>query len=520
MSEFLEYTKHEIKQLENIDKKYRPEINRLMELVIKSETGSKEFDELLEKENAIHEEWQTEIEKVSNRARERAFNAFGGDVETIVSAIKDQLPTYITVAKAMAGKKPSKKERAEQTAQEAKHRQEVIDGINANERLLADHPGDQELIEATEGLKELLNSLPLSNTHDMIYSDQALKKNINDAFSMYLDFLSNVDIEAYKEIQTYIDECIKNKNKLSLDLVRKKTKENGIIDITTRRPTAFITPVDKVSNKAFDNGQLYSSTLLPVAMEKRGSKKQIDTMVSINFDDMQGVQISGKKELTAYDREVHDAIITLAVNGENEYMTGAMIYQTMVGSPGARLAPKQAEAISDSITKLMYSKVTIDATKEAEAFGFEKFKYDGYVVPAERVTATLNGNIVECIHLFRTPPLYEYADKKNQVGRIDIKLLNSPINKNEETITLQGYLYRRILSIKGSSKLSPTIVYETVYKQIDIDALTDGALRKKKTVVRTKIKEILEYWKKEKFIAGYVENTRKQEIYSVTIRLQ
>ena len=287
----------------------------------------------------------------------------------------------------------------------------------------------------------------------------------------------------------------------------------------TRYPDNYITPTDKVSNLAFA-GELTGTQLQQLAMERKGSKKQITTLASIDFEKLNGsVQIKGRKELTAYDREVHDAIITLYVDGGNEYITPQMIYQVMTGNQDAKLNPKQAEAISESITKCMYSRVIIDASEEAKAYGFDSFKYDGSLISGERVTATLNGNVLECLHILREPVLYEYASKKNQIGRFDIKLLNTPINKTEEIITLQGYLYRRILSMKGSSNLSKTIVYETVYNQINVTAASDGALRKKKSKVRRQIKDMLDYWKKENFISGYCENRRGQEIYSVTIRL-
>lgn len=287
----------------------------------------------------------------------------------------------------------------------------------------------------------------------------------------------------------------------------------------TRYPDNFITPTDKVSNLAFA-GELTGTSLQQLAMERRGSKKQITTLASIDFEKLNGsVQIKGRKELTPYDREVHDAIITLFVDGGNEYITPQMIYQVMTGNPKARLEKKQAEAISDSITKCMYSRVIIDASEEAKAYGFDSFKYDGSLISGERVTATLNGNVLECLHILRQPVLYELASRKNQIGRFDIKLLNTPINKTEEIIMLQGYLYRRILSMKGSSSLSKTILYETVYNQLEIKAASPGALRKKKSKVRDQIKTILDYWKQEKFIAGYCENKRGQVVYSVTIRL-
>lgn len=291
--------------------------------------------------------------------------------------------------------------------------------------------------------------------------------------------------------------------------------------VRTRYPDNFITSTDKVSYYAF-TGQIMGPELHSLAMEnQRKSKKQITTIASIDYEKLNGaVQIKGRKELTPYDREVHDAIITLYVDGGNEYITPQMIYQVMTGNPDAYLEKKQAEAISESITKCLYSRVIIDASEEAKAYGFESFKYDGSLISGERVTATLNGNVLECLHILREPVLYEYASKKNQIGRFDIKLLNTPINKTEEIITLQGYLYRRILSMKNSnSNMSKTVVYDTLYKQLEIKAASPGALRKKKAKIREQIRRILDYWKQEKFIAGYCENKRGQEIYSVTIRL-
>ena len=201
--------------------------------------------------------------------------------------------------------------------------------------------------------------------------------------------------------------------------------------IRTRYPNRFVSPVDKVSNIAFNyaevkNLMLYDGHPVSILVGKQGSKKEIATMVSINFDEIEkrGVEIFGSKELSMYDREVHDAIATLCVEGENRWITPQMIYQTMTGDPEARLHPRQTEAINNSVTKMMHSYILIDATREAQAFGFDNFQYDGSLIPAERVTVTLNGNTVVGIHLLRIPPLYEYAERKGQIGRADIKLLN------------------------------------------------------------------------------------------------
>jgi len=353
-----------------------------------------------------------------------------------------------------------------------------------------------------------------------------LQNPTQDDLYKYTDAYFRDHIKIHEDTLIFFESLLKDKKKLkkTFEAYAKKLQqleeENGLPEtvINTFYPVNFLAPTDKVSNLAFSN-ELTGGHIQQLAMERRGSKKQITTLASINFDNLNGsVQIKGRKELTAYDREVHDAIITLYVDGGNEYITPQMIYRVMTGNPDAYLNPKQAEAISDSITKCMYSRLIIDASEEAKAYGFDSFKYDGSLISGERVTASLNGTVVECLRILRPPVLYEYANKKNQIGRFAIKILNTPINKNEEIITLQGYLYRRILSMKNNSNLSKTIVYDTVYNQLDIKAASDGALRKKKAKVRSQVKKILDYWKQEQFIAGYVENKRGQVIYSVTIR--
>ena len=75
----------------------------------------------------------------------------------------------------------------------------------------------------------------------------------------------------------------------------------------------------------------------------------------MSFEELEnaGVIIDAKK-LPPFDREVHDAITTLFVDGGNDVMSVEMIYRTMIGKPKARLAPKQAEAITQSITKMIF----------------------------------------------------------------------------------------------------------------------------------------------------------------------
>ena len=365
---------------------------------------------------------------------------------------------------------------------------------------------------------------------DRLYLDsQTLIKDSAEVLKLHYDFFKD-DPEGTQTIKTIVLDAIASspytgsKGVLFARVNQDAERERLPIkthsgSITTKTPKTWLTPVDKVSGLAFDGaGSLYNSKLVGVDISNRKSKKEILSMVSLDFSD-DSIQITGRKELTPYDREVHDALVTLYVDGENEYITPQMIYRAMTGNPEARLTTKQQEAISNSLNKLMYSRLVIKASKEeCKAYGFDKFTYEGTVIQGEKVAATLNNNVLEVYHLLRQPALFTYADKKKQIGRLDIKLLNSPVNKNEENITLQSYLYRRILAMKGSSSLSPTIIYDTIYKQLEVNAASIGAMRKKRLKVRSTIKEILDYWKAEGFIKGYVENSRRTEFVSVTIR--
>lgn len=349
---------------------------------------------------------------------------------------------------------------------------------------------------------------------------EKLKISLNEAeFKRATELMTEIiklkESESPSELTTeLIAEKIK---KFENELLAKRNIKN-VKSILTKAPKKWITPIDKVSSKAFDGkGTLYDKDLIGVNVGGRKSKKEILSWVSLDFSD-KAIQISGKKELTPYDREVHDALVTLYVDGGNEYITPQMIYRTMTGNQETKLTPKQQEAISNSLNKLMYSKLVIKASDaECKAYGFDKWTYESTVIQGEKSTARMNGEVIEAYHLLREPALYTYASLKNQISRLDIKLLNSPVNKNEENITLQSYLLRRIDAIKKSKKLPPKISYNTIYEQLDIQASSDGALRKKKLKVRNTVKKILDYLKAQNFIKNYTENIHGQEATSITI---
>lgn len=273
----------------------------------------------------------------------------------------------------------------------------------------------------------------------------------------------------------------------------------------TKFPNELITPTDKISNMLF-NGKL-SEELQDLRMERLGSKKELTAKVSIEFDDLENIKLSNRN-ITPYDREVHDAIVSLYVDGKNEYITPLMVYRTMTGNTKGKLTDKTFNDVSEAIERCSRTRVYIDATDEVNGKGYNMDQpvYKENLLYTRSIKGFHNGEPGEWIQIIETPILYKYANSKNQVARMDIKLLNTPINKNEENIILQGYLYRRINSMKGSN-LSRNILYETVYKQLDIKMASAASLRNKQSKIRDTIKNILDYWKEEGFISDFKENT-------------
>lgn len=535
-------TPEEKKSIDNIDAKYMPKLevahrrmNEAMEAWRKAydkkdmkalEIASKEQDAASSVECALNTEWLNEREKITKEAEKRTFNSFNGDANKILDMLKNEVPRHIALFSAFAGNKPTQKDRNEQAKQTEAHKKEICDTINYIREELKTNPDDEELKKSLKNLEELLETgqYNMQLLYDTVFSDENLKEHIFTSMKQYLDYLKVIAPDIHKEALSYIESCIDHKEEMYARVIgEQQAKIKQFPAIITKAPENYISTTDKPSNTLFsaDNDVIYSHKLLSIGINSKGSKKEIKTMLSVDMSELEkeGVKLSSKR-ISPFDREVHDAILTLNVEGGNEFVSLPMIYSTMTGKPCSRLNPKQKEMLSESILRLMHTTVEINASEEASIYGFDQFKYHGQLIAAEMATATINGNTTSALHIFREPVLYSYASNTNKISRAKINLLDSPISKTEETIILQGYLLRRISTMKNKkNKMSKTIVYDTIYKQLDIKAASDNALRKKKLKVREKIYAILNYWKKQKFIIDYTENTKATEKYSITIKI-
>lgn len=346
------------------------------------------------------------------------------------------------------------------------------------------------------------------------------KANIEDSLSQYTALLNEAE---RKNINNFIEEAIKHRKKLWKNAQAKR--RTAIQATTAKKAQEIIYPLDKLSQVLFDNrknGAFYNNTAenIPVWVGDR-SKKHANIIVSVNIDELRKYITLGRNTiLDPYNRAIHDAVISL-YNAGNTHFTPDMLYHFMTGYRRIDKAPEGfRKALDEALTKLMYTSITIDTKNEAELFGLENFQYKGYLLPLTYTRAKINGQDCECWKILERPPLLALAERKNQIGRSTANLLDTGLNTTPDNVVLTHYLLDQILIMQNpKSNRNTTILYDSVYEYLGIDAPNANALKKRKLDIREKIKAILDAWTKSGFISGYGELLEGRKIKGVNITL-
>ena len=315
-----------------------------------------------------------------------------------------------------------------------------------------------------------------------------------------------------------------------------------VADVITTRVDKYTFGTSKTEGVVFDtrkNEGLYTPEGGAINVSRNEVKrKEINVMVSLDFSELKKEEVTIYREsrLTPFDRAVHNAIATLWEEGHrngmksNEYLTPRIIFQLLSGNTGESkdISSEMRKAILESVDKMSSTKITIDNSEEAKTFGYKKLKYFGSLLDSKRIEGVkINGNKVEdCICILQSPALYDYAKLKNQIGTIDIRMLNIPklddlhiiFRNTPQNIELKEYLLQRIIGIKNQkSKMSETIRYETIYEYLRIEAPTRKTFLVKCKKLRDKVKFLLEYWKRQNLIKGYKEEKEGKIIAKIII---
>lgn len=318
-------------------------------------------------------------------------------------------------------------------------------------------------------------------------------------------------LRAVREVMTALREEVDRDpeaGEMKLDAFLGSGKLDELLDRVAKRMEAPATtaehidaldfPLDKVNANVWSllkaDPEGYLAREVDVASDKDAKAgREIVVAYSIDFADLEDMTIT--KTLAPYDKRVYIAVAA-HFNAGQEYVSYQQIYNAM-GYKG-RAGASDLKKIHDSISKMGGARIYIDNLRESEAYGSKPhFTYDGSLLPMERVTAVVNGQLAESvIHVFREPPMVTFARDRQQLTTVSLKLLASPISKTNANIQLEDYLIDRIAHMRNG-RAKKTMLLATIYKN------TGATTTKQKQRTLPKIKKLLAHYKSCGWIKGY-----------------
>lgn len=371
-----------------------------------------------------------------------------------------------------------------------------------------------------------LNILSNAVSEDLISAMAELRDKIQPAFDIVEelhDLQPYIEAEAKKEdytgltykeiIQTYTpgelleqleDPTSKAYQTITAARTAKKTAEH----VTIQRAKNVEYPLDKISGRAWNlftedtGGQI----AVEFDMLPKRQNLQATAYYSINFENL-GNNLKITRRLLPFDKRVYIAVSAL-FNAGNDVITLSQIYYAM-GNTG-RPSGNQLDKIHDALTKMTGARITLDNKQEAEALNgqYPHFVYDGSLLPIERMTAVINGQVTDgAIHIFREPPLMTFAKERKQVTTLSVKLLQSPISKTDVNLSIDDYLIDRISKAKNGKGNSCKILFKTLYDRAGIT----GAKQRQRAP--KKIEKYLEYYQQQDFIKRYTMSADGMTVY-------
>ena len=287
-----------------------------------------------------------------------------------------------------------------------------------------------------------------------------------------------------------------------LAAAREQKAAKEIARITTKTLEALDLPLDKINKHIWNmlegsttDGQISLNFITTgKTNRKRKQPQQMLVYCAINFDALEGLQIT--KQLTPFDKRVFIAVNALINNGSDS-VTASEIHRAMgnTGSPSSA----QIEKICDSLTKMNVGQVFLDNSQEAAQYkNYPLFQYSGPIMPHERISAYINGQLCDTVfHFFRESPIMTFAKGRKQITTIPIKLLDSPISKTDSNLMIDDYLLEEIAHMKNNKTFSRKMLYSTIYQACKIKT------SKQKQRAPEKIETYLKHYQKCGHIKGY-----------------
>ena len=300
-----------------------------------------------------------------------------------------------------------------------------------------------------------------------------------------------------------------------IDDIEKKKSDSKIPPVTNtpiRGIKKSITKAEKEIFKAyFENGKFKADVDITPS-DKGYQPKEYMTFVSLACIDDEGVKYP--KNLTDFDRSVFNAIYSKIRNDGHRYFTVNEITRIVYGIPkNGNPSRGQKSATTKSINKMRILLISIDWSEHLRLNNKPSndisVVIEDYFLPARKVTAKINGNVVECLYLTAYPNLWEYSETVNQIITYPIEATYLPLNMTPDRILIRDYLLERIYQ-----NYQNTISFNTIIEQIaDPKTIT----RDKKKKILADVRVMLNDWRDRNLITNYKEILKGRSVQSFEV---
>jgi hypothetical protein len=307
----------------------------------------------------------------------------------------------------------------------------------------------------------------------------------------------------------------------------EKIVKNIATALNSNKVSDYVIPNTKVAN-LLPSGKLIPDEITDVVVKGQTSRtKEVTTKVVLSYDN-DNVTLRGRHKITAYDRVVHNAIISIK-KADNKHFTPAMVYRTMNGlTDNEKASPVAIEKITESVNKLLATRASIDFTDEAKMYrkNISSATLEGSLIEARKIELKAGKETVIGYEFIseKDPIIYEHAKVSGQIYTIDVNLLQTKykVRGTEEVIIIREYLIRQIEWIKSEKVTrSENITYQGIYEELGISPtnLDEKEYREKTFKIRNHVKAILETWTEQNYIKDYAEYKEGKQVKGIKIQI-
>lgn len=305
------------------------------------------------------------------------------------------------------------------------------------------------------------------------------------------------DTDLDTSFNAFIEEAGADPEKIQKSIIAALRSIPDSVDYALDKPNQNLWNEFKVSSED-PSGQLEIHFDTSGGKKKKSKAPAPTVQYSLYFadrDELDYLKIS--KKLTVFDYRLYMFIDAIYKTGQHT-MTISQIYKAQGGK--GRPSAADIKKYNDSLTKMRSAIITLDNSEEIAAkMNYPHVKYDGMLLPFERLTADIQGKHCEtAIHVLQELPLQKFARDRGQVQRLPTEVLNVPLSNTDANLLLIDYLVDRIAIMKGkNNKAKDKILLATVYKNCAINT------RVQKARAKTKIQVCFDHWTKIKWIKSY-----------------